>query len=77
MICMRKKKGIAYDIEVILIYFQYTGIPLHGVARSQINIVMKDMRGFNAKIQRFSNITIPLVWLEYVSYSIMYWSVFS
>nr|CAI5846189.1 unnamed protein product [Callosobruchus analis] len=42
-----------------------TGIPLHGIARSQINLVMKNMRGFNEKMQRFSDMSIPLVWLEY------------
>lgn len=51
------------------IVFQITGIPLHGIARSQINLVMKDMRGYNDKVIRFSNMTIPLVWLEYVSMS--------
>ncbi|KAJ8956251.1 hypothetical protein NQ318_014983 [Aromia moschata] len=42
-----------------------TGIPLHGIARSQVNLVMREMRGFSEKIQRFSNVTIPLVWMEY------------
>ncbi|KAJ8916567.1 hypothetical protein NQ315_000211 [Exocentrus adspersus] len=42
-----------------------TGIPLHGIARSQSNLVMNNMKGFNAKIQKFSDITIPLVWFEY------------
>ncbi|XP_018567424.1 scavenger receptor class B member 1-like isoform X2 [Anoplophora glabripennis] len=42
-----------------------TGIPLHGIARSQSNLVMNNMRGFNDKIKKFSDITIPLTWFEY------------
>ncbi|KAJ8932389.1 hypothetical protein NQ314_014700 [Rhamnusium bicolor] len=52
-----------YGDDVIKTY--NTGIPLHGIARSQSNLVMKNMRGFNEKIQRFSDISIPLVWMEY------------
>ncbi|CAG9815054.1 unnamed protein product [Phaedon cochleariae] len=43
-----------------------TGIPMYGGARAQLNLVVKDMKGFNDKIRKFSNIAIPLLWLEYV-----------
>ncbi|KAG5877696.1 hypothetical protein JTB14_018169 [Gonioctena quinquepunctata] len=43
-----------------------TGIPLNGAARSQLNLVVKDMKGFNKEIQKFSNLSIPLVWIEYI-----------
>ncbi|KAJ8982555.1 hypothetical protein NQ317_005026, partial [Molorchus minor] len=42
-----------------------TGIPLHGVARSQVNLLMRDMSGYNEKIRKFSNLAIPLIWMEY------------
>ncbi|XP_060534329.1 scavenger receptor class B member 1-like isoform X2 [Cylas formicarius] len=43
----------------------FTGIPLQGKARSQINLVMKKFWGFGEKIQRFSDLTVPLCWIEY------------
>lgn len=52
---------------ISLFCFQKTGIPLHGIARSQSNLVMNNMKGFNDKIKRFSDVTIPLAWFEYVS----------
>ncbi|XP_050315561.1 uncharacterized protein LOC126750100 [Anthonomus grandis grandis] len=42
-----------------------TGIPLGGKARSQINLVLKSMRGFPRNIQAFTDTIIPLAWLEY------------
>lgn len=56
-----------FDNYLSISPFQYTGVPLHGIARSQINLVMRNMKGFNEKIRRFSDISIPLVWIEYVS----------
>ncbi|CAH2015941.1 unnamed protein product [Acanthoscelides obtectus] len=61
-------EGLNPDVkkhESYVIVEPNTGIPLHGIARSQINLVMKNMRGFNQKMQKFSDMSIPLVWLEY------------
>lgn len=43
------------------------GVPLNQRATSQSNIVTKDLSSFKADIARFSNMVIPLAWLEYVS----------
>ncbi|KAF7267371.1 hypothetical protein GWI33_019380 [Rhynchophorus ferrugineus] len=42
-----------------------SGIPLEGKARSQINLRMNKLWGFNSDIQKFSDTIIPLAWLEY------------
>ncbi|XP_074026803.1 platelet glycoprotein 4 isoform X1 [Leptinotarsa decemlineata] len=47
-----------------------TGVPLNGAARSQINLVVKNMNGFNDKVKKFSNLSIPLVWIEYIQMGI-------
>ena len=44
-----------------------TGIPLMQCARSQSNLLIPKLTGFSAKISKFSNMVVPLMWLEYVS----------
>ncbi|XP_056638677.1 scavenger receptor class B member 1-like isoform X1 [Diorhabda sublineata] len=60
-------EGLSPDVHKHSAYVEVepkTGIPLRGAARSQVNIVIKDMRGFNEKLHIFSNLTIPLIWIE-------------
>lgn len=42
-----------------------TGVPLEQVARSQSNVVVRNMRGFAERVQMFSDTVIPMFWLEY------------
>lgn len=45
---------------------QSTGVPVESKARSQSNLVMHPTSGFS-NIDKFSNMTIPMFWAEYVS----------
>lgn len=45
----------------------FTGIPMEGKARSQSNLVMQNLSGFNKILGKFSHAVIPLFWAEYVS----------
>lgn len=45
---------------------QLTGVPVESRARSQSNLVMHPISGFS-DIDKFSNMTIPMFWAEYVS----------
>jgi len=45
---------------------QLTGVPVESKARSQSNLVMHPTSGFS-NIDKFSNMTIPMFWAEYVS----------
>jgi CD36 family len=47
------------------------GVPLNQRAVSQSNVVTKDLSAFKADIARFSNMVIPMFWIEYVRPSIM------
>lgn len=42
------------------------GVPLNQRAASQTNLVTKNLRSFKADIARFSDMVIPMVWMEYV-----------
>lgn len=42
------------------------GIPVDQSARSQSNVVIPDLYGFSDEIQRFSNMALPTIWIEYV-----------
>ncbi|XP_055312285.1 scavenger receptor class B member 1-like isoform X2 [Sitodiplosis mosellana] len=41
------------------------GVPIDQSARSQSNVIIPDLYGFNDKIQRFSNMALPTFWVEY------------
>lgn len=43
------------------------GVPLNQRATSQTNVVTKNLRSYKADIARFSDMVIPMFWLEYVS----------
>lgn len=43
------------------------GVPLNQRATSQTNVVTTNLRSFKADIARFSDMVIPMFWLEYVS----------
>lgn len=42
------------------------GVPLNQRAVSQSSVVTKDLRGFKSDIAKFSNMVIPMFWVEYV-----------
>jgi len=44
---------------------QLTGVPVESKARSQSNLIMHPTSGFS-NIDKFSNMTIPMFWAEYV-----------
>jgi hypothetical protein len=48
--------------------FQMTGVPLESNARSQSNLVVRKLTGFNELVTQFSDTIIPMFWLEYVSH---------
>lgn len=43
------------------------GVPIDQSARSQSNVIIPELYGFNEKIHRFSNMALPTFWVEYVS----------
>lgn len=43
------------------------GVPLNSRAVSQSNVVTGDLSAFKTDIARFSNMVVPMFWLEYVS----------
>lgn len=49
-----------------------TGIPLEGKARSQSNLIVNKLRGFNSVLSKFSETVIPMFWAEYVSTLIIF-----
>lgn len=48
------------------------GVPIDQSARSQSNVIIPKLYGFNDKIHRFSNMALPTFWVEYVSFSIIF-----
>jgi hypothetical protein len=54
------------DLSIKFILKQLTGVPVESRARSQSNLVMHPTSGFS-NIDKFSNMTIPMFWAEYVS----------
>ncbi|KAK6645194.1 hypothetical protein RUM43_001470 [Polyplax serrata] len=55
----KEKHGSYVIVEPI------TGIPMESRARSQCNLIVKSMSGFPENLQKFSNVIIPMFWLEY------------
>lgn len=44
------------------------GAPLTQAARSQLNVVIPKLSGiFDKEYQRFSDMILPIIWLEFVS----------
>lgn len=43
------------------------GVPIDQSARSQSNVVIPELYGFRAEVQRFSNMALPTFWVEFVS----------
>lgn len=43
------------------------GVPIDQSARSQNNVIIPKLYGFNEEIERFSNMALPTFWLSYVS----------
>uniref|UniRef100_A0A6P7GLU9 Uncharacterized protein LOC114344237 n=1 Tax=Diabrotica virgifera virgifera TaxID=50390 RepID=A0A6P7GLU9_DIAVI len=48
-------------------FYGITGVPIIAAARSQCNLVIKNMKGFSERLNQFSNLIIPLAWIEVVS----------
>lgn len=42
------------------------GVPLHQRAVSQSNVVTKNLKGFKRDISKFSNMVLPMFWIEFV-----------
>lgn len=42
------------------------GVPINQAARSQLNLVIGDVSSFKSDIAKFSNMVIPMMWLEIV-----------
>uniref|UniRef100_A0A146KWQ3 Scavenger receptor class B member 1 n=1 Tax=Lygus hesperus TaxID=30085 RepID=A0A146KWQ3_LYGHE len=60
-------EGMSPDYEKhgsVAVIEPYTGIPLTAWARSQSNLYMHDMNWY-PKLKRFSNMPLPMFWLEY------------
>lgn len=43
------------------------GMPLRQCAKSQSNLVVPNLSGLTADLARFSDMVLPLFWLQYVS----------
>lgn len=43
----------------------YLGIPMDQSARTQSNLVIPELSGFSDGIQKFSNMVLPMFWIEY------------
>lgn len=63
---------LSFNMTFLILYleylftFQMTGIPLIAWARSQCSLYIQNMKGF-PRFKKFSNMAIPMFWLEYVS----------
>ncbi|GLH03172.1 Sensory neuron membrane protein 1, partial [Gryllus bimaculatus] len=55
----RDKHGSYIVVEPI------TGLPMESCARIQSNLVVRKLSGISKKLERFSNISIPMFWAEY------------
>lgn len=42
------------------------GVPINQAARSQSNLVVGDVSSFKSDIAKFSNMVIPMMWLDIV-----------
>ena len=43
------------------------GVPMKQKAVSQSNVILKDLSSYKSDFARFSNMIIPMFWLEYVT----------
>lgn len=56
-----------YDQHVSYIILEPTlGIPIRQCAKSQSNLVIPNLRGLSIDLARFSDMVLPLFWLQYV-----------
>lgn len=60
-------KPVREQHQSFIIVEPIMGIPIDQSARSQSNIIIPDLYGFNSEIERFSNMALPTFWVEYVS----------
>lgn len=44
------------------------GVPIDQSARSQSNVIIPNLYGFNDNIHRFSNMALPTFWVEFVRF---------
>lgn len=64
----KKISGLSPDREK---HYSYTiadptlGIPIDQRARTQSNLVIPELSGFSDNIQKFSNMILPMFWIEY------------
>lgn len=63
------QKGVFTFSKCVL---QLTGIPMESRARSQSNLVIKNLNGFSNQFHKFSNTIVPMFWAEYVRNFINY-----
>ena len=42
------------------------GVPINQAARSQLNLIVGDVSSFKSDIAKFSNMVIPVLWLDIV-----------
>lgn len=56
---------------------QMTGIPMESRARSQSNLVLRNLEGFRAEFRKFSNTVVPMFWAEYVIRKLLFASSFA
>ncbi|CAO1322116.1 unnamed protein product [Diamesa tonsa] len=62
-----KLEGLAPNEEKHESYFiaePTMGVPINQAARSQLNLVVGDVSSFKSDIAKFSNMVIPMMWLE-------------
>lgn len=45
-----------------------TGVPIDQCAKTQSNLFIPDLSGFGEDYDKFSNMVLPLFWVQYVSY---------
>lgn len=57
----KRKHGSYTIIEPIM------GIPLDQSAKSQSNLILPDLSGFHDDYSKFSNMVLPLFWMQYVN----------
>ena len=61
-------KPIRERHQSYLIVEPVMGVPIDQSARSQSNVIIPQLYGFDDKIHRFSNMALPTFWVEYVRF---------
>ena len=67
-----KLEGLAPNVTKHESYFiaePTMGVPINQAARSQLNLVVGDVSSFKSDIAKFSNMVIPMMWLDIVGNS--------